>query len=117
MARALDPAKKQATRSFRLAVRQAVRAYQRTGRMIDAALAYAAAGFPVFPLHPRTKVPLLPRDPDPTGKFKAGIPQTGGHYKATTDQNQISEMVAAMAVGLDRHADGRALWRLGARCR
>jgi hypothetical protein len=91
MARALDPAKQQATRSFRLAIRQAVRAYQRTGRMIDAALAYAAAGFPVFPLHPRTKVPLLPRDPDPTGKFKDGIPQTGGHYKATTDQNQTQK--------------------------
>jgi hypothetical protein len=72
-------------------VRQAVRAYERSGRMNDAALAYASADFPIFPLDPITKRPIPPRDPDPIGKLPHGIPGTGGHYKATTDQDQIQK--------------------------
>ena len=53
--------------------------------MVDAALAYAVHGFPIFPLDPKTKRPIPKRDPDPTGKFKDGIPGTGGVYKATCD--------------------------------
>jgi hypothetical protein len=67
------------------AVREAVELYTRTGRMLDAALAYAKHGIPVFPCDPVTKVPIPRRDPDPTGKFKKGIPGTGGFKKATCD--------------------------------
>jgi putative DNA primase/helicase len=81
-----DPIQRQ---TFKLAVRQAVRAYERSGRMVDAAFAYAAAGFPVVPLDPRSKVPIPPRDPDPTGKFKDGIPASGGVYKACVDRERI----------------------------
>ena len=76
-------------KSLKLAMRQAVRAFERSGRTVDAALAYAIAGYPVFPLDPHTKRPIPRRDPDPTGRFPDGIPGTGGHYKATTDQEQI----------------------------
>ena len=63
----------------------AIEAYEKTGRMRDAALAYAAHGVPTFPLDPVTKKPIPARDPDPTGEYKDGIPGTGGVYKATCD--------------------------------
>ena len=54
--------------------------------MLEAALAYAAFGFPVFPLHSVDKTPIPARDKDEHGN---PIPGTGGHYKATTDEEQI----------------------------
>jgi hypothetical protein len=96
---------KSAVKSFKVAVRQAVRAFERSGQTVDAALAYAATGFPVFPLDPVSKRPLPARDRDPTGTFKDGIPGTGGHLKATMDEEH-SQMVATAAMGADWHADG-----------
>ena len=49
--------------------------------MVDAALAYAAHGFPVFPLTVDKK-PVPARDRDANGK---PIPGTGSFKKATTD--------------------------------
>jgi Bifunctional DNA primase/polymerase, N-terminal len=74
---------------LRPAVQAAIMAFARSGRMLDAALAYAGHGLPVFPLDVRSKAPIPKRDPDPTGKLKQGIPGTGGVYKATTDPQQI----------------------------
>lgn len=55
--------------------------------LIDAALAYAARGWPVFPCSSQTKAPLVGNDIDPaTGKK---IPRTGGAKKATTDPAHI----------------------------
>ena len=54
-------------RQLRHAVRAAIRAYARTGHMLDAALAYAAHGFPVFPLTV-DKTPVPKRDKDANGK-------------------------------------------------
>ncbi len=67
--------------------------------MLDAALAYARAGWPVFPCDPRqdapgtkgadkrAKRPLVKgADRGPDGKQ---IPQTGGLWRATTDEDQI----------------------------
>lgn len=72
---------------WRLAVQAAEAAYARTGKMVDAALAYAAHGIPVCPCDPKTKVPIPPRDRDPiTGRKIDG---TGGFKKATCDANQI----------------------------
>src|SRR5262245_39555340 len=68
---------------LRLGVQSAIIAFARSGRMLDAALAYAAHGLPVFPLDVRSKAPIPKRDPDPTGKLKKGVPKTGGVYKAT----------------------------------
>ena len=79
------------SRSLRAAVRDAVAAYNKTGRMLDAALAYARHGFPVVPCTRKTKVPIARRDPDPTGKFPDGIPGTGGFKKATTDPERIKK--------------------------
>jgi hypothetical protein len=81
---AAPPAKR-----LRLAVQAATEAYASTGRMLDAALAYASWGIPVFPVDIESKRPIPKRDPDPTGKFKDGIPGTGGVYKATTDPDTI----------------------------
>lgn len=67
------------------AVRAAICAYEKSGRMLDAALAYAAHGIPIFPLDPKSKRPIPRRDPDPTEKYPRGIPGTGGVYKATCD--------------------------------
>src|SRR5689334_19702421 len=50
--------------------------------MLDAALAFAAQGWPVFPCHPETKQPLVKGDCDPYGR---PIPNTGGVKKATVD--------------------------------
>ena len=70
---------------LRFAVQAAIAAYKQSGCMVNAALAYAAHGFPVFPLSVTSKVPIPRRDRDPTGKNPKGLPGTGGLYKATTD--------------------------------
>jgi putative DNA primase/helicase len=50
--------------------------------MLDAALAYAARGWPVFPCSPVTKAPLTPKETIKGAK-------DGGLYLATTDEAQI----------------------------
>jgi Bifunctional DNA primase/polymerase, N-terminal/Primase C terminal 2 (PriCT-2) len=109
------------------ATRAAIKTYEQSGRMLDAALTYAAHGFPVFPLTIR-KTPVPKRDPDPTGKFEDGIPGTGSFYKATTDPIQIKkwwtghEYLIGLPMGRvsgvwcldvdtsEDHADGVAGW-------
>lgn len=54
--------------------------------MLDAALAYAAKGWPVFPCSPATKAPLVEGDRDAGGRL---IPNTGGVKKASVDELQI----------------------------
>lgn len=54
--------------------------------LLEAALAYAARGWPVFPCSSKTKRPLIPRDKDAEGK---PIPGTGGLSKATCDADQV----------------------------
>lgn len=55
--------------------------------MLDAALAYAKRGWPVFPCSPQTKSPMLAADRNPeTGEKIRG---TGGVSKATCDAAQI----------------------------
>src|ERR1700677_4247905 len=49
---------------LRVAVQAAIHAYAKSGRMLDAALAYAAHGYPVFPLSKRTKAPIPKADKD-----------------------------------------------------
>ncbi len=78
-----------ASNVLRLAVRHAIYAYRKSGRMLDAALAYARFGVPVFPVTPDRKKPIPKRDYDPDGKYPDGIPGTGGIYKATTDPIRI----------------------------
>jgi Bifunctional DNA primase/polymerase, N-terminal len=68
-------------RQLRLAVRVAIDAYEKTGKMVDAALTYAAHGFPIFPLT-ADKKPIPARDRDANGK---AIPGTGSFKKASTD--------------------------------
>ena len=68
---------------FKRAVRAAIKAYDKTGSMREAALAYARNGVPVFPLDPRTKKPIAAKVDD--------VPGTGGFYRATTDPEQIRE--------------------------
>jgi putative DNA primase/helicase len=72
-------------------VREAVEVYAKTGKLLDAALIYAKHGIPIFPVDHRNKRPIPKRDPDPTGKFKLGIPGTGGFYKATCDPVIITQ--------------------------
>ncbi len=67
------------------AVAAAIAAYEKSGHMRDAALAYASYGFPVFPLTV-DKTPVPARDRDANGK---PIPGTGSFKKATTDPIQI----------------------------
>lgn len=50
--------------------------------ILQAALAYAARGWPVLPCSPVHKRPLVAREHDDDGK---PIPKTGGLYKASTD--------------------------------
>jgi bifunctional DNA primase/polymerase-like protein/primase-like protein len=80
-----------ASARFAAATRAACAVYAQTGKLLDAALAYAKYGIPVFPCDPVTKVPIPRRDPDPTSKFKRGIPGTGGVKKATTDPITITQ--------------------------
>jgi Bifunctional DNA primase/polymerase, N-terminal len=70
------------TERLQLAVRAAVRAFEASGKMRDAALAYAAHGFAIFPLDIVSKKPIPARDKDANGK---PIPGTGGVYKACCD--------------------------------
>src|ERR1700730_7611426 len=59
--------------------------------VLDAALAYAAAGIPVFPCEPSTKQPigtLVPPDRDPRGR---GYLKSSGGFNATTDPDKIRE--------------------------
>ena len=113
---------------LKVAVAAAIAAYEKSGRMRDAAMTYAAHGFPVFPVGVQSKKPVPRKDPDPTGKFPKGIPGTGGLYKASTDPVQIhawwghNEYAIGMPTGpatgvwcLDvdtgeDHADGVAAW-------
>ena len=106
------------------ATRAAIKAYEHSGRMLDAALAYAAHGFPVFPLTVDKK-PVPPRDKDANGK---PIPGTGSFYKATCDPIQIRKWWAGREylIGLpmgrvsgvwtldvdtsEDHADGLSGW-------
>jgi hypothetical protein len=71
------------SKALRLAVKHAIAAYQKTGKMFDAALAYARFGLPVFPCDPVSKVPAATK--------VNGVPGTGGVYRATTDRQQINE--------------------------
>jgi Bifunctional DNA primase/polymerase, N-terminal len=114
------------TERLQLAVRAAIRAYEKSGKMRDAALAYAAHGFPIFPLDPVTKKPIPARDKDANGK---PIPGTGGFKKATCDPLQIRawwrdhpRALIGMPMGpvsgvwcldidtSEDHADGVAAW-------
>ncbi|MDQ2080493.1 phage/plasmid primase, P4 family [Xanthobacteraceae bacterium Astr-EGSB] len=56
--------------------------------LLDAALAYAARGWPVFPCNPKNKRPLVVGDRDGHGE---PIPNTGGVKKASTDPDAIRE--------------------------
>lgn len=56
--------------------------------LLQAALGYAARGWPVFPCNPTNKQPLLAADRDP--ETKKPIRGTGGVKKATTDPEQIT---------------------------
>jgi putative DNA primase/helicase len=67
-------------------VRAAITAYANSGEMMDAALAYAEHGYPIFPLRP-DKTPIPARDVDPITRKR--IPGTGGFKKATTDHVTI----------------------------
>jgi Bifunctional DNA primase/polymerase, N-terminal/Primase C terminal 2 (PriCT-2) len=110
---------------LRMAVQAAIDAYTTSGRILHAALAYAAHGYPVFPLSKRTKAPIPKADRDAHNKK---IPKTGGFYKATTDPVIINQWwhqnehligmpmgpasnVFAIDVDTDEdHADGMAEW-------
>jgi hypothetical protein len=54
--------------------------------LLDAALEYAARGWPVFPCHPKTKRPLTPKGEDAEGKADG----SGGLKLATTDATKIT---------------------------
>jgi hypothetical protein len=110
---------------LRVAVQAAKDAHAESGRMLDAALAYAAHAFPIFPLSKRTKGPIPKADRDAQGNK---IAKTGGFYKATTDPVIIhqwwyhNEHLIGMPMGpasgvfaididtAEDHADGVAEW-------
>ena len=106
--------------SLREAVRAAIEAYEKSGRMLDAALAYAASGIPIFPVTV-DKIPVPARDKDADGK---PIPGTGSFKKATTDPAWWgrSEHLIGLPMGYasgvccidvdtsEDHADGVAKW-------
>jgi hypothetical protein len=110
---------------LRVAVQAAIEACARSGRMLDAALAYAAHGFPIFPLSKHSKAPIPKADRDAHGKKLA---KTGGFYKATTDPGIIHQWwhqndhligmpmgpaSSVFAIDIDTaedHADGVAEW-------
>jgi hypothetical protein len=112
------------TKNLREATDAACRAYAKSGRMLDAALAYAARGFAIFPLT-KDKTPVPKRDEDANGK---PIPGTGGFKKATCDPVQVRtwwtghEYLIGMPMGpasgiwaldidtSEDHADGVAEW-------
>ena len=73
---------------FVKAVAAAIKAYAKTGCMVDAALAYARHGVPVFPVNVRNKKPVARRLLDDDGEPIAG---TGGFKRATCDEEQIRE--------------------------
>lgn len=54
--------------------------------LLDAALDYAARGWPVFPCHPKTKRPLTPKGEDAEGKADG----SGGLKLATTDAAKVT---------------------------
>jgi len=56
-------------------------------QLLDAAVGYAARGWPVFPCNPKNKQPLLGADKDENQKPIRG---TGGLKKASTDPEQIA---------------------------
>ncbi len=55
--------------------------------LLNAALAYSAMGWRVFPCSPQTKAPLLGNEVDPSNGKK--IPKTGGVKKASCDPDQV----------------------------
>jgi hypothetical protein len=73
---------------FQRATRAAIKVYNITESILEAALAYASHGVPVFPLDPKTKSPIAAKLKDEEGNSIAG---TGGFYRATTDPDQIRE--------------------------
>jgi hypothetical protein len=109
---------------LRAATAAAIAAYETSGRMLDAALAWAAHGFPVFPVTVDKK-PVPARNRDVNGK---PIPGTGGFKKATTNPIQIQawwkhhEHLIGLPTGAasgvccidvdtsEDHADGVAEW-------
>jgi hypothetical protein len=112
---------------LRKAVAAAIEAFEKSGEMVDAALAYGAHGFPILPLDPVSKVPIPRRDKGKDGKPISG---TGGVYKATTDEEQtrrwwrrdpnaligmpMGERTGVWALDVDTsedHADGVAEWK------
>jgi hypothetical protein len=74
--------------ALRKAVAAAIEAFEQSGHMVDAALAYARNGVPVFPVNVRNKKPVAARLRDENNKPIAG---TGGFKRATTDPEQIRE--------------------------
>jgi hypothetical protein len=71
---------------FGVAVRAAVAAYEASGHMLDAALAYAEHGYPISPVTADTKSPVARADKDENGNK---IERTGSFYKATINEQQI----------------------------
>ena len=60
---------------------------------LDAALDYASRGWPVFPIAPRGKLPVIPSAHGPAEPACAGECGRDGHgfYDATTDPDRIAE--------------------------